>query len=245
MIEDKIIQGKLTLGKTGMYISAETEKGYDVNFHILNIPELSTVGVNNMTEDRQFILFMDYDNIKEEDLLKELDHLGSKYSISHFLMLMTGTNKFHVISFEKFDLPTIILILKDSLSDYSYKATGVAIKLDKGWILRLKPKIDYDGNIVRDRPEYHGFLYVYDRYEGRQISRAHLELFAKLYPQVKEKWEELEKFIKFHIDEYSTVRFIKYGTSHKNFLMNTGLGDLIESKKLTVVWTVDGVDWNG
>ena len=234
MIEDKIKSGRVSVGKTGLYISAQTENGFDISMHIVNLPELSTFGISNICEDRYLTLFMDYDNIKYEDLIRELKYLDQKFDISHFLILTTGNNKYHVISFEKFELPELSDIIHNSICDYSYKDSGIITK--RGWKLRFTPKVDYDGKVVKDKPE---FVSIIDgsNIKKRKISRAHLEFFCKIYPFFGVLWKDnFHDMLKDNYDDDETVKLSRYGTSNKDFLMDNDFGGLLDSKRLSIEW---------
>lgn len=230
MIKDKIKSGRITIGKTGIYIEGETEGGYILNLSFVNFPELKTIGISNITEDQMFVLFMDYDRITEKDLGLQLKYLNKVFGISHFLVLTTGKDKFHVISFEKFGLDELKKILRSSLVDYSY--IDLPSKIDKGWILRMTPKVDYDGNVVKEKPEFCKFVEFSDLYNrpNREFSRAHIEMFNKLYPGTF-KLPQLP-----FIDTYDTIKIIKYGTSGKNFYYNLFNEEFLDSKRLTIDW---------
>jgi len=137
-----------------------------------------------------------------------------------------------VKSFEKFHLGDVQKVVDDTLCDYSFKIT--AIRSDKGWILRLYPKMDKDGNVVRDRPQFERFVSF--GVPTRMQSRAHLELFSKLYPEIRKVFTENEAFGDGHLDSLTTVHLVKYGTSHANIMPGMDEQDYVKSKNLQVIW---------
>ena len=232
MIHTKIIEGSITLAKTGVYLKARTESGHSLSFHFVNLPELRSVGVSNLTFDQRYVLFLDFDNISLDELKRQIAFLYKTYDISHFFILTTGPNRFHVISFEKFMLSEFRDIIDNTFCDYSFRSTP--IRSDKGWILRLLQKIDKDGNIKKDKPEYVDFIwYTVPR---RKLSRAHIELFSKLYPQIKYQVQNSVPLAEINWDTLTEVNVIKYGTSDRNLITDFGLEDLINSKKLEIKW---------
>jgi hypothetical protein len=229
-IEDKIIGGSVSLSTTGLYLDAVTEGGRLVKFHFVELPELRTLGVSNITLDQHFILFLDYDKITMEDMQSQLLYLHNEFGLSHFIVIKTGERRFHVVCFEKFMMEEVQKIVNNTLCDYSFKT--VALKSDKGWILRLYPKIDRDGKVVRDRPEFQTFLYYGE--PKRKLSRGHMELFAKIYPGFGKAMKDMD--LAKYADDSTWVKLVKYGTSQKNLITSFGFDDLIASKKLQVIW---------
>ncbi len=232
MIKTNIKSGSVILAKTGIYLKAQTEDGHSLSFHLVNLPELRTVGVSNITFDQHYVLFLDFDNITLEELKRQIAFLYKTYDISHFFILSTGPNRFHVISFEKFMLAEFREIIDNTFCDYSFRSTP--IRSDKGWILRLLPKIDKDGNIKKDRPEYVDFIWY--KAPRRKLSRAHIELFSKLYPQIKSQAQNSVPLAECNWDTHTSVNAIKYGTSDMNLITDFGLEDLVNSKKLEIKW---------
>jgi len=236
LIHEKIVSGNVKIGKLGMYLQAQTEKGYDIRFDFVKLPELSTIGVSNITVDQSFVLFLDYDKMSREQLEGQMKFLSGKYGTNNFFIMKTGEHRYHLICFEKFGLPEIQDIVNNTLCDYSFKIT--AVKSDKGWILRLYPKIDEDGNVVREKPEFVEFVSYGN--PGRKQSRAHLEMFSKLYPEIKIIFSEYKQFDEEFLDSFTTVYVVKYGTSHANILPASDMVEFVKSKNLQVVWEDGG-----
>jgi len=232
MIEDEIISGRISIGRVGIYLNAKTKGGYNIGFNFLNSPELRTAGVCNITKDQMFIMFADFDNIGYEKLKDQLDFINRNHDVSNFLVLTTGKNRYHVISFEKFWKQELVDILKNTFCDYTYKSF-VPLKVDKGWILRVTEKRDLDNNVVKDRPEYVE-SFSYSEVPKRRLSRAHVEFFSRMYPEFRKFAEE--KLDKNYWDEFTVIQLLKYGTSHENLIAKFDLKDLIDSKKLEIVW---------
>ena len=234
-MDDKIIRGKVSIAKTGIYIKAETEQGYDLDFRFVLLPELKTLGVSNLTIDQKFILFLDYDRITEDMLGRQLVFLWKEYGISHFLVVKTGEKRYHVINFEKYAASELQNIVNNTLCDYTYKT--VALRSDKGWILRLYPKFDRDGNKIKDKPVFHKFEWFGN--PKRELSRGHLELFASIYPEFREIFKSSPVLEECFMDNNTNVSLIKYGTSKRNLLTNFNLDDMVKSKKLNIRWVED------
>ncbi|MCS7135438.1 MAG: hypothetical protein NZ893_03305, partial [Candidatus Aenigmarchaeota archaeon] len=139
MKEFTIKGGKISVSKLGIYVSGETDTGETFAFSLLHKPEFATVGVNNICSDGKFVVFLDYDNIKFEYLLEDLEKLSKDYGLSHFIVIKTRDKSYHAVCLEKFSLPKVQEIIDNSLCDYSYKK--FPIKVDKGWILRITEKV--------------------------------------------------------------------------------------------------------
>ena len=235
MIKDDVVSGKVSIGRLGFYLHAVTKDGYHIDFNFINSPELRTVGVCNLTKDQRFVMFMDFDRITYEKLQAQLDFIHEEYDVSHFLVLTTGKDRYHVISFEKFLKGDLVDALKNTFCDYTYK-NFVPLKVDKGWILRIGDKKDLDGNVVKEKPEYFG-VHSYSEVPKRKLSRAHIEFFAKLYPEFRKF--AIEKLDEIYWDEYTQIQILRYGTSHENLIAKFDLQDLISSKKLEIIWKDD------
>ncbi len=237
--------GHISIGKTGLYIDCDTDKGYHLHLSFVTLPNLNTIGINNITKDQMFVLFMDYDNISYDNLVKQVKFImnginGLVKPISHILVLETGEDRYHVISFEKFYLNEIRTILDNSLCDYSYK--NLPITSDKGYVLRIQPKFDLDGKLVKDKPVFKDLFFCVDNNNtistvNRKISRAHVELFTLLYPEIK------NKIILFKncFDDDKACKILKYGTTNNDVIHNLGINELVDSKRLILEWeTVTG-----
>ena len=239
MIEDKIIEGRVSIGKTGLRFDVRTEMGYHMGFSYTKIPELRAIGISNITQDQQFVLFLDFDKIKKDDLYKHLYYMAKENGLSHFFILSTSESNFHAVCMEKFRLSELQPIINNSLCDCSYKA--IALKVDKGWILRISEKKDLDGNVIKDKPAYVDFIQY--SYPQRKLSRAHLELFAKLYPEVAYHYKNGAEFHSSNLDDFSNIKMVRYGTSSSSFMTDCGIGDLIDAKKLNIEW-IEKVEGN-
>lgn len=236
MIRKKIKKGDITIGKLGIYLNADTTDGEKIRFSYVKRPELRTVGVNSLTEDQMFCLFMDFDSMNEAAVRKQLLFVHERCSVSHFLLLRTSKDHYHAISFEKFLLHEVRSILDDTMVDYRFRNVGMTS--DKGWILRLLPKYDEDGDIIRDRPEFVDLI-VMSRNPRRRLSRAHVELYAKLFPDAKSIMEGADAFKDEFLDGSSTVKLVRYGTSHADLEMEAGLDEMVRSRRLRIRWEDD------
>ena len=87
---------------------------------------------------------------------------------------------------------------------------------------------------MKDKPSFVDYL-GYSK-PKRKLSRAHIEFFAKLYPQIKAQVENSEMLAEIYWDGFTAINIIKYGTSDKNLITSFGLEDLVASKKLDIRW---------
>lgn len=228
-IVKNLVKGKVKVTKLGISFTGETSDGEVVNFSILHKPELATVGINNICEDGNFVLFLDYDNIEFDYFIKDLEKLSKNYGLSHFIVIKTRDKSYHAVCLEKFPLSKVQEIVNDSLCDYSYKRFPV--KIDKGWILRVTDKIVVqNGEISSVAPVYMALL-KFGKPRKFSISRAHLEFFAKIYPEFGK--DALNYFDRESLDDFVRVHLIRYGTS--KVTMSFGAPFLF-SKGLNVSW---------
>ncbi|MEM5867087.1 MAG: hypothetical protein QXG39_04130 [Candidatus Aenigmatarchaeota archaeon] len=238
MIEEKINRGKVVLGKTGIYIYAVTNKEKHICLSIIDKPDLRTVGINNITEDEEFVLFLDYDNITFEDLLSQVKYIfdglnGIIKPISHCFILKTSEDSYHLISLEKFPLSELKMIMENTLCDYVYRK--ISTKIDKGFILRIKEKVDLDGNIVKNKPEFINFFTNKNQLEPlRKFSRPHVELFSLLYPELSKIYQHYKLFF----DDNEIVKLLSYGTysKSKDFFVELTGKSFIDSKRINIKW---------
>jgi len=238
MIEQDIVSGKLTISKLGFYLNAETSDGNFLKFSYIKRPELNAIGVNSITEDQMFVLFLDFDNLTEEKVREQLDYVHREWNVSHFVILKTRERHYHVVTFEKLELSMCRDIMSNLMVDYKFKNVGV--NSDSGWILRLFEKRDLDGKIVRDRPEFIDMV-CHGTRPYRKLSRAHIELYSRLFPQIRQYVKELALFDESHWDDGETAYIIKYPTSHGDLISEAGLDEMVKSKKLKLEWTTGDI----
>lgn len=225
-----IKEGRISLSKLGIYLSGRTDTGEVFTFSILHKPELATVGINNICDDGRFVVFLDYDNIEFEALADDLQNLARDFNLSHFIVIKTRENSYHAVCLEKFTLPQVQKIIDHSLCDYSYKRFPV--KIDKGWILRVTDKVYVeDGKVQSLSPSYVGLL-RFGKPRRRSVSRAHLELFARLHPDFKR--DAFNFFSREDLDDLTKVHLVKYGTSDRAKL-NLDI-PFAFSKNLVIEW---------
>lgn len=209
----RIVDGTIRFSRNGVYFDALTEDNRGISFSIVNLANLKTLGVSNITEDRKFVLFLDYDDIELDELESELKYLSKKFLISHFFVFRTGKRRFHAISFEKFELDYLMAILKFSRCDYRFKE--MPLTTDKSWILRVLPKVDENGNIVSPKPEFVN-AYLFGQEISREISRGHFIFYSSIFPELKGYYNILEK----SFDMLPKVKVYTYGTSSRNLLVD-------------------------
>lgn len=214
-IVERVVKGELELSKNGIYLTAVTDKGRIVKISYVNVPELRTFGISNVTADRKYVLFLDYDDISEEELERELVAISKRFLVGHFLVLRTDERKFHAICFEKFDLDYLINIINNTACDYKFKI--VPMRTEKSWILRVFPKVDNSGNVIKDKPKFHNFYLMSEN--SREISRGHFSFFSAFYPELGKYGKIFER----NFDNNFAVKTISYGTSAKNLLGEFGI----------------------
>ena len=128
-------------------------------------------GYTNRTYDGYYIPFLDYDNMKLEWIMPELERLQQDYCISQFHILKSGLNKYHAVSFDKMQFRELLKLLSDSTTDFNHFEIGRKLGL-KAWTLRLSKKLKIAPTYLKSTTKT-----GYDR----QQSLPHNKLFNKLF----------------------------------------------------------------
>jgi len=148
-------------------------KKYLLFFQSMDIPTAETAGVSaEVAGTTEYVLFMDYDNVKDEKLRRELIALQEAHILGDFHVFATNEFGRHVIGLDRMPLREALDVVYNSTCDAVYKR-GSRINEYRTWILRALEKGD------RDKPKY---LYpVESPYnETRLQSQAHAK-FLQLY----------------------------------------------------------------
>ncbi|MCW4004577.1 MAG: hypothetical protein NWE95_11770 [Candidatus Bathyarchaeota archaeon] len=137
------------------------------------IPKAPTTGLSaRIPHTTDYALFLDYDNIKDQRLVDELQYLQELYGLGDFHVLATSEFGRHVVCTDRMPLKEALEVVYNSTCDQLFKR-GIRINEYRTWILRTQEK----GS--RPKPRY---LYsVESPYNGERLqSQAHA-MFLKMH----------------------------------------------------------------
>ena len=132
----------------------------------MKIPIEATAGVSARVKyTTEFIIMLDYDNIKDDRLVEELLYLQDVHIIGDFHVFATNEFGRHVVCIDRFQLKEALEVIYNSTCDAVFKR-GIRINEYRTWVLRGLGKGD------RPKPKY---LYsVESPYNGQRLqSQAH------------------------------------------------------------------------
>lgn len=146
-------------------------------FHLklqhFNTPVAPTMGVSaRIPHTSEYMLFMDYDNIKDERLVDELQYLQELYYLGDFHVLATNEFGRHSICIDRLRMRDAVEVIENSSCDYNFKR-GIHINEFRTWILRVLEK----GS--RPKPQY--FYPVESPYNGKRLQSEAMGLFLQHY----------------------------------------------------------------
>ena len=145
-----------------------------LKFQSMRIPIEATAGISaRIKYTTEFIILLDYDNIKDNRLVEELLYLQELYGLGDFYVFETNEFGRHVICIDRLRLKQALNVVNNSTCDAVFKR-GIRINEYRTWILRGLGKGD------RPKPRY---LYsVESPYNGQRLqSQAHAEFLQRYY----------------------------------------------------------------
>ena len=183
-------------------------------------PTIECYGITNRCEDGKFVLFLDYDNIYEEIMYKDLDNLLRKYPkiLGNFYIATTGFEEtddcqikgnFHVVNFAKLYKYQIEQILKlCNIDPYFIKIPEKTAH--KCHVLRISEKFwKKNGQVQKEKPR---FIQKYPEVAINQrleLSNAHYIFFSKEW-NIREPFQlqamKFDKLTKIELHKYSTPK---------------------------------------
>lgn len=148
-------------------------KMFLLHFQSMDIPKAPTAGISaRIPHTTEFAIFLDYDNIVDEQLTDELIYLQELFRLGDFHVLYSNAFGRHAICVDRLPLKEALDVVYTSRCDQVF-ARGVRINEYRTWILRVLEKGD------RDKPRY--FYSIKSPYNGLRLqSQAHA-LFLKHY----------------------------------------------------------------
>jgi len=177
---------------------------------VVRLPEVTTVGITNRTEDGYFVLFLDYDKVEYNVVRDDIDFLQKNYDIGTVITRITSSynykgdvevGNYHVVAFTKFTFPEIKEMLRLTRCDDHFK---VAYRYQQRcWVLRIGEKIDENGNIVKPFTLLREIVPFKTK---RVANRGFIEFFEKL------DGVQLKKYFGKNIDNYTKIELIHYVT---------------------------------
>jgi hypothetical protein len=165
-------------------------------FQSMKIPKTPTRGVSaRIPHTTNFVIFLDYDNIKDERLDDELLYLQELYKLGEFHILKTNEFGRHAICIDELPLNEALEVTYCSTCDHQFKR-GIRINEYRTWILRGWEKGE------RGRPEYVRTLE--SPYNGHRLqSQAHA-MFLKAFYGVNPRLVNPDGNTEIEIQGYNT-----------------------------------------
>lgn len=143
-------------------------------FQSMKIPIEATAGISaRIKHTTDFVIFMDFDNVKDERLVEELTYLQELFTLGDFHVLATNEFGRHAVCIDRLTLKEALEVVYASTCDAVFKR-GIRINEYRTWILRVIGKGD------RPKPR---FLYsVKSPYNGQRLqSQAHGQFLQRYY----------------------------------------------------------------
>jgi hypothetical protein len=175
------------------------DKMFLMTFQSMTIPKIPTKGMSaHVPHTNEYVIFLDYDNIKDEPLKDRLLYMQELYHLGDFHVLATNEFGRHCVCIDRLPLREAYRILRDSDCDPIF-VNGIRLNEFRTWILRTEAK----GK--RSAPKY---LYpMYSDYNGENLqSQAHA-LF------LKQRFDINVRLV--NPDGNKTIEMQDYKTSHK------------------------------
>lgn len=136
--------------------------------------------LNNTSNYKKAVLFLDYDGITLDEVKKDLDKISEENAgeLSDWAILKSSENGFHAINFSILDIEKVKKITKKSKADKLF----IEYSLKNSSTLRVSPKFDYHdkSKIVKEAPVFVSWhLNGHTEKRTIKLSRAHLFFYLK------------------------------------------------------------------
>lgn len=160
-----------------------------------NTPDQWTNGYSSRCKDGMFVLFHDYDELSESDVVNELRAMQKMHKIGNYYLFKTDRdNSFHAVCLDKFSLAEAYSIQKTTSSDFAF-IESVKRLAHKEWVLR------YGEKGSRGAPEY--LQTIVSKYQGRKKSSAHAD-FLKAQFGIKTPGYNWDGLTELKLVDYTT-----------------------------------------
>jgi hypothetical protein len=145
-----------------------------LKFQSMRIPKIATAGISaRVANTTDFVIFLDFDNIKDERLKNELVYLQELFGLGDFHVFATNEYGRHAICIDRLRLRDALEVVCESTCDGIFKK-GIRYNENRTWILRADQKGD------RPKPRYS--YTVESPYNGKLLqSQAHAEFLQRYY----------------------------------------------------------------
>ena len=154
-------------------------------------------GMASYCEDGRHVLFIDFDNIPLWLVKQDYQRLQDKFNIPSGYLFSTKQEgdfgNFHVVCLAKFNPKEIYDMISITHSDVNFMSSPIRNKY-KNWILRIGAKSR------KQRPKF--LSLIGEGINKTIISKAHLTLLKKLYPEIKHPKCETDNLTKIFLQEY-------------------------------------------
>jgi hypothetical protein len=146
---------------------------------------------------------MDFDNVRDSELKKNLPYLQQLFELGDFHTLATDENSRHVICVDRLPMREVLQILEESDCDYNFKR-GIRLNEYRAWILRVSEKGD------RSRPRYVYTIYL--PYNGKNLQSEAHALFLWGYYKVPMRIKKPDGNFELDFQEYLTATRTRINT---------------------------------
>ena len=153
----------------------------------LKVPNCVTTGMTNVTGDRMFVPFFDYDRCELKSVLEDARYLQQKFNLGTMVVAVctdrktpvgTRIGNYHLIGFTRLELNELVEVLALSRCDRKYKEFGLTTP-QRCWVLRIGSKFGILSKKVH-RPAMK-LLRVLKDETNREASGAHVRFISKLF----------------------------------------------------------------
>lgn len=145
---------------------------------LTKIPKYSVYGITNRTDDNNYLLFLDYDNVEDTIVYQDIKMLQSKFNLGTCIIRLSNkryikSNKafvasFHVIFFSKLPFKSMLEIMKYTRCDENFKKANFQQRCK---VLRLSQKG------AKVSPVFYQLIKAKSNYK---CSKEHAQLFEQL-----------------------------------------------------------------
>jgi len=163
-----------------------------INLYRDKKPNLLTLGIFNETQDNYFVPFIDYDEVAYDKVVKDLKHLNSVFGVCTFVVMTSGEEEikqvdgssrlvgnYLVFGLDKLTFHEHYAMLGHTRCDSWFREAPVKRFSQRSWVLRVMPKRDMKGNIVRQTPTLKEVI----RFGSciHEHSNAHYQFYLKMF----------------------------------------------------------------
>lgn len=119
-------------------------------------------GYSNATEDNRYIVFLDYDNLPLDRIIREAQRLQTDFNLGTFYIFQSSKDSFHAVCLDKLHYAHLLTVMRNATIDQNYidvpRRWGQKI-----WTLRLTPKdkigvchvMTVPGSTIREQSSAH------------------------------------------------------------------------------------------